>query len=38
MMTAMLQEAGFAQVQVYPAWAGLPLYDAQEWVIYVAEK
>jgi SAM-dependent methyltransferase len=37
-MTSMLQEAGFAQVQVYPAWAGLPLYDAQEWVIYVAEK
>ena len=37
-MTSLLQTAGFAQVQVYPAWAGLPLYDAQEWVIYVAQK
>jgi SAM-dependent methyltransferase len=34
----MLRGAGFAAVQVYPAWGGLELYDAGEWVVYVGEK
>ncbi len=34
-MVSMLREAGFAQVDVYPAWDGLPLYDAEEWIVYV---
>lgn len=37
-MTRMLTEAGFASVEVYQAWDRLPLYDADEWVIYVAQK
>jgi SAM-dependent methyltransferase len=37
-MTALLQDAGFATVASHPAWAGLPLYDASEWVVYVAQK
>ncbi len=37
-MVAMMQEAGFAHVDVYPAWDGLPLYDAAEWVVYVAAR
>lgn len=37
-MSAMLEQAGFQSVQVYPAWDGLPLYDAGEWVVYVAGK
>ncbi len=37
-MTRMMQDANFERVDVYPAWDGLPLYDANEWVIYVAEK
>lgn len=37
-MTCMLSQAGFRSVEVYPAWAGLPLYDAGEWVVYVAQK
>lgn len=37
-MTAMLQTAGFGNVQTYPAWGGLALKDAAEWVVYVAEK
>jgi cyclopropane fatty-acyl-phospholipid synthase-like methyltransferase len=37
-MTAMMQTAGFASVDVYPAWDGLALYDAAEWVVYVAQK
>jgi SAM-dependent methyltransferase len=37
-MTAMLQQAGFATIASHPAWAGLPLYDAGEWVVYVAQK
>jgi SAM-dependent methyltransferase len=30
--------AGFQAVELYPAWDGLPLYDAEEWVVYVAER
>lgn len=37
-MTAMLEQAGFASVDIYPEWAGLPLYDAGEWVVYIAER
>jgi len=37
-MAAMMQQAGFATVDVYPRWDGLPIYDADEWVVYVAQK
>lgn len=37
-MEQMMQQAGFATVNVYPAWDGLPLYDADEWNVYVAQK
>ncbi len=35
-MTGLLQAAGFGTAEVYPAWDGLALYDASEWVVYVA--
>ena len=34
----LLRAAGFAAVASYAGWAGLPLYDAEEWIVYVAEK
>lgn len=34
----MLQKAGFSSVDVYPSWDGLPLYDAVEWIVYIAQK
>lgn len=34
----MLRQAGFDAVEVYPAWGGLPLADAEEWVVYVAVR
>jgi SAM-dependent methyltransferase len=37
-MTTMLKQAGFDSVQVYPAWDGLSLYDAEEWIVYIGEK
>ncbi len=37
-LVALLRRAGFGQVDVYPAWDHLPLYDAQEWLVYVAER
>ncbi|MCA9937592.1 MAG: class I SAM-dependent methyltransferase [Anaerolineales bacterium] len=37
-MTGMMRQAGFADVTVFPAWDGLPLYDAAEWLVYVARK
>jgi len=37
-MTALLQEIGFAAVDTYPAWDGLPLNDAAEWNVYVAQR
>ncbi len=37
-MTDLLLTCGFAHVQAYPAWDGLPLYDAPEWVVYLAQK
>jgi ubiquinone/menaquinone biosynthesis C-methylase UbiE len=37
-MVGMMAEAGFSKVDVLPAWDGLELYDAREWVLYLAEK
>lgn len=37
-MMEMMERAGVTAVVPYPAWAGLPLYDAAEWVVYVATK
>jgi SAM-dependent methyltransferase len=37
-MVEKMGEAGFSRVDVYPAWGGLELYDAEEWVVYLAEK
>jgi len=37
-MVSLMKDAGFSNVDVYPAWGGLNLYDAQEWVVYVAHK
>lgn len=36
MMHRMLAAAGFATVEVHPAWDSLALRDAEEWVVYVA--
>jgi len=37
-MVGMMRAAGFGEVTTYPDWAGLPLYDAAEWVVYVGER
>lgn len=37
-LLALLRSSGFHQAWAYPAWDGLDLYDAQEWVTYVAER
>jgi ubiquinone/menaquinone biosynthesis C-methylase UbiE len=37
-MTHMLDRAGFAAVEVYEAWDHLPLYDADEWLVYLAQR
>ncbi len=37
-MQAIMGQAGFAQTTVYPRWDGLPLYDNDEWVVYIAQK
>jgi len=37
-MTGMMKKAGFGAVETYPHWDGLLLYDAGEWVVYVATK
>jgi 2-polyprenyl-3-methyl-5-hydroxy-6-metoxy-1,4-benzoquinol methylase len=37
-MVAMMKTAGFGQVGVYPGWDSLDLYDANEWVVYLAAK
>lgn len=37
-MIEMLKVAGFSLVDHFPAWAGLPLNDASEWGIFVAQK
>lgn len=35
-MVALLGAVGFEAVEVFPEWRGLGLYDAAEWVVYVA--
>lgn len=37
-MAAMMRAAGFAKVTSYSGWDGLPLYDAGEWEVYLAER
>jgi SAM-dependent methyltransferase len=37
-MVGHMKAAGFSRVDVYPAWDGLGLYDASEWIVYVAHK
>jgi SAM-dependent methyltransferase len=37
-MVTILRAAGFSAVDVYPSWDDLPLYDAAEWVVYIAQK
>lgn len=37
-MTTLLHHTGFDQVDVYPAWDELPLYDSKEWLVYVAQR
>lgn len=37
-MVDMLHQAGFRHVEVYPAWGGLELYAAPEWVVYCAKS
>jgi SAM-dependent methyltransferase len=37
-MVEMMKQAGFDPIEVYPAWDGLSLYDAEEWVVYVGGK
>ncbi len=34
-MVEVMKEAGFDKVDVYPAWDGIPLYDAEEWIVYI---
>jgi SAM-dependent methyltransferase len=35
-MAAILEKAGFGNMTAHPAWDGLAVKDAQEWVVYVA--
>jgi SAM-dependent methyltransferase len=37
-MVQMLRDVGFSIVDVYEKWGDLPLYDADEWIVYVAQK
>lgn len=37
-VTTILHAAGFNIVENYPGWNNLPLYDAPEWVCYIAQK
>jgi ubiquinone/menaquinone biosynthesis C-methylase UbiE len=37
-MVDILNRAGFSQVDVYPDWGELDLYDRGEWVVYIAQK
>jgi len=37
-MISMIRGAGFGHVEMYPAWGGVELHDAEEWVVYLAEK
>ena len=37
-MAGMMRAAGFSEVKSFAAWAGLPLYDAEEWAAYIAQR
>ncbi len=37
-LLALLRANGFSTSQSYPAWGGLELYDAQEWIAYIAQR
>ncbi len=37
-LCAMLSQAGFSSASIFPSWDGVPLYDADEWMVYVAER
>jgi len=37
-VVSMMRQAGFGDVEACPAWGGIDLTDAEEWVVYVAEK
>jgi SAM-dependent methyltransferase len=37
-MRAMMRQAGLLRVNTFPAWDGLPLYDADEWIVYIGQK
>lgn len=37
-MQRLMRDAGFSAVNVYPAWDSVGLYDADEWVVYVASR
>ncbi|MEM7126336.1 MAG: class I SAM-dependent methyltransferase [Chloroflexota bacterium] len=37
-MCAMMQDASFSHVSVYPDWDNLQLYDANEWIVYLATR
>jgi SAM-dependent methyltransferase len=37
-MASLMRAAGFSAVTIHPGWAGLPLYDAAEWVVYIGER
>ncbi|MEM7028684.1 MAG: methyltransferase domain-containing protein [Chloroflexota bacterium] len=37
-MVDLLKETGFSFVDVYPNWDNLALYDADEWIVYVASR
>ncbi len=37
-MAGMMRAAGFSGVESFATWAGLPLYDAAEWTIYIAQR
>ncbi|MEM9774565.1 MAG: class I SAM-dependent methyltransferase [Chloroflexota bacterium] len=37
-MDKMLTKAGFSHVKIFEKWDNLPLYDADEWTVYIAKK
>lgn len=37
-MLALLRSNGFSATEAYPAWDGVDLYDAEEWVVYLATR
>lgn len=37
-MAGLMRAAGFGEIESFAAWAGLPLYDAGEWIVYMARR